>query len=95
MMRSLVPYHELAAHGAGRIQIDPVTGAGTIWNLGRGLRLLLDHEAMVPVQELVVEQEVAPATADLIAQLIAPRQLRREGGGGPRHRLPAPAWSSA
>jgi hypothetical protein len=30
MMRSLVPYHELAAHGAGRIQIDPVTGAGTI-----------------------------------------------------------------
>jgi hypothetical protein len=25
-----VPYHELVAHGAGRIQIDPVTGAGTI-----------------------------------------------------------------
>jgi hypothetical protein len=30
MMRSLVPYHELAAHGAARIQIDPATGAGTI-----------------------------------------------------------------
>jgi hypothetical protein len=26
----------------------------------RGLRLLLDHEEMVPVPELVVEQEPAP-----------------------------------
>jgi hypothetical protein len=25
-----VPYHELVPHGAGRIQVDPVTGAGTI-----------------------------------------------------------------
>ena len=25
-----VPYHERVAHSAGRIQIDPVTGAGTI-----------------------------------------------------------------